>query len=73
MTEESDAQNETQTALIIQRPPASPQQLILLLHGMGSNPRAMRPLGERLALEFPNAMVVAPQAPTPSGNPNGFE
>ena len=73
MTEESDAQNQTQNALIIQRPPASPQQLILLFHGMGSNPRAMRPLGERLALEFPNAMVVAPQAPTPSGNPNGFE
>lgn len=69
MTEDTAAQN----TLIIQRPPANPQQLILLFHGMGSNPRAMRPLGERLAVEFPNALVVAPQAPTPSGNPNGFE
>ena len=69
MPEETDAQN----ALIIQRPPGNPQQLILLFHGMGANPRAMRPLGERLALEFPLALVVAPQAPTPSSTPNGFE
>ena len=73
MTEVTNAQNDSQGALIIQQPDASPQQLILLFHGMGSNPRAMRPLGERLAVEFPNALVVAPQAPTPSGNPNGFE
>ena len=50
-----------QHALVIQQPAANPQKLILLFHGMGSNPRAMRPLGERLAGEFPNAMVVAPQ------------
>ena len=73
MTEDTAARYDAQIALIIQQPPANPQQLILLFHGMGSNPRAMRPLGERLALEFPNALVVAPQAPTASGNPNGFE
>ena len=73
MTEDTAARYDAQNALVIQQPPASPQQLILLFHGMGSNPRAMRPLGERLALEFPNALVVAPQAPTASGNPNGFE
>ena len=73
MTEDTAARYDAQNALIIQQPPATPHQLILLFHGMGSNPRAMRPLGERLALEFPNALVVAPQAPTASGNPNGFE
>ena len=73
MTEDTAARYDAQNALVIQQPPASPQQLILLFHGMGSNPRAVRPLGERLALEFPNALVVAPQAPTASGNPNGFE
>lgn len=69
MTDDTAEQN----ALILQHPPANPQQLILLFHGMGSKPRAMRPLGERLALEFPKALVVAPQAPTLSGSPNGFE
>ena len=73
MTEDTAARYDAQNALVIQRPPATPQQLILLFHGMGSNPRAVRPLGERLAHEFPNALVVAPQAPTASGNPNGFE
>ena len=73
MTEDTAARYDAQNALIIQQPPATPHQLILLFHGMGSNPRAMRPLGERLALEFPNALVVAPQAPTASGSPNGFE
>jgi phospholipase/carboxylesterase len=60
-------------ALVVQQPPGPPQQLILLFHGMGSNPRAMRPLGERLASDFPHALVVAPAAPNPSPGPNGFE
>lgn len=60
-------------ALIIQQPVNPPQQLILLFHGMGSRPRAMQALGERLAAEFPNALVVAPRAPTPSPHPNGFQ
>lgn len=59
--------------LVIQRPPVAPQQLILLFHGMGSSPRAMRELGERLALSFPSALVVAPRAPTPTPGSKGFQ
>jgi phospholipase/carboxylesterase len=73
MTEEIDQRKEAQNAWVIQRPLANAQQLILLFHGMGSNPRAMRPLGERLTLEFPNALVVAPRAPRRSGVSTGFE
>lgn len=60
-------------ALIIQQPPGTPQQLILLFHGVGSKPHAMQALGVRLAGEFPKALVVAPRAPTPSPNRNGFQ
>ena len=60
-------------ALIIQQPSGAPQQLILLFHGMGSKPHAMQALGERLASEFPHALVVAPRAPTPSPNHKGFQ
>ena len=60
-------------ALVIQQPAGAPQQVILLFHGMGSNPRAMQPIGERLAQEFPNALVVAPRAPTPSANGKGYQ
>jgi phospholipase/carboxylesterase len=59
--------------LTIQQPAGQAQQLILLFHGVGSNPNAMRPLGERLASEFPNAVVVAAQAPHPSSIGNGFQ
>jgi phospholipase/carboxylesterase len=51
-------------ALIVQRPP-QPAQLILLFHGRGSNAQAMRPLGQAYARAFPQAMVVAVDAPHP--------
>lgn len=59
--------------LVIQQPAGSPQQLILLFHGVGSFPQAMRPLAERLAAEFPNAAVVAVQGPQPGGSGKGFQ
>lgn len=55
--------------LVIQRPAGPAQQLILLFHGAGSNPQAMRALGERLCIEFPNAAIVAAQAPKPHPQP----
>ena len=41
----------------------APQQLILLLHGWGSDGRAMAPLAQALRLAFPQAAVLAPDAP----------
>lgn len=52
-------------ALILQRPDR-PTQLILLFHGVGSDARAMTALGQSYAHAFPNAMVVALDAPHPS-------
>ncbi len=52
-------------ALILQRPP-QPAQLILLFHGVGANAQAMAPLGRAYARAFPQALVVALDAPTPS-------
>ena len=37
----------------------------LLLHGWGSDGRAMTPLAQVLRLAFPQAAVLAPDAPTP--------
>lgn len=55
--------------LIFQRPQGTPQQLILLFHGVGSRAEAMRALGERLASAFPQAAVVAVQGPHPTEPP----
>ena len=41
----------------------TPQQLILLLHGWGSDGRAMAPLAQALRSAFPQAAVLAPDAP----------
>lgn len=41
----------------------SPEQLILLLHGWGSSGSAMAPLAQALRLAFPQAAVLAPDAP----------
>ena len=53
----------TATPLIIQQPVGSAQQLVLLFHGWGSTAASMQTLGERLAGTFPNAVVVAINAP----------
>ena len=42
-----------------------PEQLILLLHGWGSDAMAMAPLAQALRIAFPQAAVLAPDAPTP--------
>jgi phospholipase/carboxylesterase len=46
--------------------PASgrPEQLILLLHGWGSDALAMAPLAQALQRQFPQAAILAPDAPT---------
>ena len=41
----------------------APQQLIVLLHGWASNGNAMAPLAQALRTQFPQAAVLAPEAP----------
>ncbi|MDP2166009.1 MAG: esterase [Hydrogenophaga sp.] len=52
--------------LILQRP-ASPSQLVLLFHGVGSSARDLAPLGEALAPHLPGAAMVSLQAPEAVG------
>jgi len=60
------------TTICIQAPqPAA--QLILVFHGVGSNPQSMQPLGAHLAEKFPRALVACVQSPDPSFVPGGFE
>lgn len=60
-------------SLVIQTPLGPAQQLILLFHGVGSDPQAMQPLGQRLTDDFPNAMVVSTAAANPFSLGRGFE
>lgn len=62
-----------QNAHIIQQPASNAAQLILLFHGVGAHAASMRPMGERLAAEFPSAMVVSIAAYQPSDNSDGFQ
>ncbi|HEY6135669.1 MAG TPA: esterase [Rubrivivax sp.] len=43
----------------------APEQLIVLLHGWGSAGAAMAPLAQALRAQFPQAVVLAPDAPQP--------
>lgn len=52
-------------AFILQQP-AQAAQLILLFHGVGATAQSMAPLGLAYAQAFPQAMVVALDAPEPS-------
>jgi phospholipase/carboxylesterase len=52
--------------LIVQRP-ATPSQLVLLFHGVGSTARDLAPLGEALAPHLRDAAIVSVQAPEASG------
>jgi phospholipase/carboxylesterase len=52
-------------ALVIQRS-VTPAQLILLFHGVGSTAQSMLALGQAYARAFPQAQVVALDAPYPS-------
>jgi phospholipase/carboxylesterase len=56
----------TQAALIIQQPNGPARQLVLLFHGLGANEDDLLPVGERLAAEYPEALVVSLRAPHPT-------
>ncbi len=48
-----------------------PEQLIVLLHGWGEDGRAMAPLAQALRAQFPQAAVLAPDAPGEAGAGQG--
>lgn len=52
-----------------------PEQLMLLLHGVGGDGAGMAPLAQALRAEFPQAAILAPDAPHPfdggGGGPRG--
>ncbi len=52
--------------LVVQQPP-TPQHLVLLFHGVGSNASDLVPLGEALAPHLPAAVIVSVQAPDAAG------
>ncbi len=57
-------------SLILQQPPVS-EQLLLLFHGVGGEPRHMQALGDYLKQAFKQACVVAVAAPLSSGAGSG--
>lgn len=52
--------------LIVERP-STPTQLVLLIHGAGSNARDLKPLGEAVVPHVAGALVVSVQAPEAAG------
>ena len=58
-------------SLVIQSPDELPAQLLLLFHGVGTDARDLVPLGEHLAAEFPQAMIVSVIGSDPADLGNG--
>ena len=53
---------------------AAPKQIVVLLHGYGADGADLIGLGHHWGQMLPDALFVAPNAPTPcAGNPFGFE
>jgi phospholipase/carboxylesterase len=60
-------------ALVVQQPAGPAQQLVLLLHGLGADENDLRGVGERLAAEYPQALVVSLRAPEPCDYGFGYQ
>jgi phospholipase/carboxylesterase len=63
----------TEQALIIQQPSGAARQLVLLFHDLDASDEDMRPVGERLAAEYPEALVASLRAPYPTSHGNGYQ
>src|SRR5512136_242584 len=70
---ERHAQAMSHAALIIQRPAGPARQLVLLFHGVGADEADLRPLGERLAREYPAALVASLRAPHRRSFGSGYQ
>lgn len=53
--------------------PEQPQQLFLLLHGLGQAPADMLPLAQRLARQFPQGLVACLAAPEAHEGGEGYQ
>jgi phospholipase/carboxylesterase len=60
-------------ALIVQRPAGPARQLVLLFHGVGADETDLQPVGERLAREYPEALVAVLRAPHRSSAMPGYQ
>lgn len=63
----------THEALVIQQPAGAARQLVLMFHGLGADEADLLPVGERLASEYREALVVSLRAPYPSGFGFGYQ
>lgn len=61
------------SALIVQRPAGPARQLVLLFHGVGADETDLQPVGERLAREYPEALVASLRAPHPGDFGSGYQ
>lgn len=59
--------------IVVRRPAATATQLLLLFHGVGSNPNDLRPLGRALADRLPQAWVVNVRSPERSDVGAGWQ
>lgn len=59
--------------IVVQQPAGPAKQLFLLNHGVGATPEGLVPLGQQLALAFPDALIVAIQAPHASDLGQGYQ
>ena len=59
-------------SIVVARP-ASPRELVLLFHGVGSSAASLAPLAELIARQRPDAMVVSVDAAHPSSSGAGRE
>ena len=59
--------------IVVQQPAGPAKQLFLLNHGVGATPQGLVPLGQRLAAEFPEALIVSIQAPHASDLGQGYQ
>jgi phospholipase/carboxylesterase len=69
----SGTQPMSDAAMIIQRPAGPARQLVLLFHGVGADEADLRPVGERLAREYPEALVASLRAPHRGGFGSGYQ
>lgn len=63
----------TDTHLIVQRPAGPARQLVLLFHGLGADAADLWAVGERLAREYPEALVASLRAPHAGSFGTGYQ
>lgn len=59
--------------IVVQQPAGPAKQLFLLNHGVGATPQGLVSLGQQLADSFPDALIVAIQAPHASDLGQGYQ